>query len=228
MSEDVLATARLMFEAFRDEGVPVSRRTRSMYPFLKGGERLLWATPDRELRFGEVIIFCLPGRPAGAGADVPEEERGPELGDSETLRSLRDLLHGSLVVHRVVGHEKDGRLVTKGDNLPHLDRERVAPDAVLGIVRVVRGHGGCWRLDTGGAHAYGVLAASISRLGALKYSLAAGFDAALRRVVPPVGSRRVMRLAVRFGQRLFEGLLYVMLFRLLHRRDPELCGESRI
>ena len=61
-----------------------------MYPFLKGGERLLWATPDRELRFGEVIIFCLPGRPAGAGADVPEEERGPELGDSETLRSLRD------------------------------------------------------------------------------------------------------------------------------------------
>jgi hypothetical protein len=192
-----------------------------MAPFLAGGERLVWRPPDPAPRFGDVIIFCQPSRRAvpvegPGGEDVPETDLDAV---PEAAVELRRLLAGSLVVHRVVGRAAGGRLITKGDNLPHLDRETVDSGAVLGVVRAVREPGGALReLEGRGPRFYGAALASSSRLGAAVYRPAASIDALIRRMIPGMGERRLARLLARAVQRSAQATLHRLLYRACHGR----------
>jgi hypothetical protein len=223
---DVFKAARALFQTLGEQGVPVSTRTRSMAPFLLGGERLVWRPPQPAPQVGDVVIFCQPAfrQAQGEGPEAAIEDGG------EIAAELHRLLSGSLVVHRVVGRGRDGRLITKGDNLPHLDREPVPGEAVLGVVRSVREAPPIRRtrgLDGGGPRVYGRAMAWASRAGAALYRPAAAADALLRRVVPPLGDRRVFRLAVRLLQRSSQGLIHLLLYRICHRWTPEPRPQPR-
>jgi hypothetical protein len=223
---DVFAAARALFRALSEQGVPVSTRTRSMAPFLVGGERLVWRPPDPEPRLGDVVIFCQPARrqAQGEGSEAAIENGG------DVPPELRRLLAGSLVVHRVVGRASDGRLITKGDNLPHLDRHRVSPEAVLGVVLAVREAGPAPRtrgLDGRGPSLYARAMARASRAGAALYRASAAADLLLRRALPLLGDRRVFRLGVRAVQRAGQGLIHVALYRACHGWRPDPGSQER-
>lgn len=227
---ELFAAARSLFASAADAGLPVSTATRSMEPFLRGGERLVWRPPDPEPRLGDVVIFCQPQRARAAGeGDAGEAELDPERAVNEAQEQelpdvsleVRRWLAGSLVVHRLVGRDARGRLVTKGDNLPHLDRDPVEPEAVLGVVRAVRERSGDLRSTEGRrAAVYGRAIAAASRFGAAVYRPAAAGDALLRRVVPGLPDRRVLRLLARAWQRITQGLLHAALYRPCHRWQP--------
>lgn len=183
--------------------MPVSGATRSMAPFLRGGDEIVWRRAEGVPRVGDVVLFFrdAPARPDASLAD-----------------RLRD---GGLTVHRVIARRRDGRLVTKGDGLPGADARPPARSDLLGLVVAVVRRGRRYALDGAGARLYARVAAGVSRCGALLFGAATRVDAVAARVVPALGGRWLLRRPAWWLQRAVQGGWYLAGFRALHPRGEE-------
>ncbi|HHN74809.1 MAG TPA: hypothetical protein ENK10_06220 [Acidobacteria bacterium] len=182
---DLAAFLRRFLAEVREQGLEVSTRTQSMWPFFRGGETIHWRDPRPEPEVGDVVLFVMTSRAAGDEVQAAREEPGvrPAL-----LAALR-----GLVVHRVVAREPDGKLRTQGDNRPRPDLQPVATGDVLGVVTAIERGGQRWSLEGRRARFYGRGAAMISRLTA--------------RWVPFRGGWRLQRVAHRLWH-LLHGLCH--------------------
>lgn len=128
---------------------------------------------------------------------------------------------GILVVHRVVRVHRGPRFRTKGDGLPHLDRELVHGDQVLGRVVSIERGGERYSLEELGGRVYARLAAAFSSLEGFFYRFAWRLDRLLtprRHPEASTGGRTTLRRGLARAGRLGIGLLDRALFRRLHSR----------
>ncbi len=181
-ARELLVLVREMLEGLCEHGIEVSTETRSMAPLLEGAERIFWRTPEPPPRRGDVVIYYQ--RPRGGG------------------EGLSGLIHRCLVVHRLIRCRREGGMRTKGDGRPQMDLGVLPTEAVLGVVtRILRADGSV-SLEGAAARRYGLVIAALSGAGAGVYQLAAYADAVLRRLIPGLGRRRVLRAPAWWVQRL--------------------------
>lgn len=78
-----------------------------------------------------------PALPKGSVVLAASVDGADELPDGSIVVVRDDAEPGGVYVHRVVGRDDEGRLVTRGDANLIPDRRHVEPDAVVGKVRAV-------------------------------------------------------------------------------------------
>ena len=172
----------------------VSDKTQSMAPLLWGGESLQWRRAERGPRWGDVVLF---------------------LFETESVRAEGP----GVIAHRVIWRRSDGVVVTKGDNRPDPDRERVRPEQIFGVAVGVRRANSVVDLTGGGPRLYAVAAAGWSVVGAVLHAIGAALDAVPRKLVPGWGDRRLWRAAAWGVQRLGRRALHALLYRPCHREQ---------
>ena len=127
-----------------------------------------------------------------------------------------------LVVHRVVWVHRGRRYRTKGDGLPHLDREIVSSDHGLGRVVGIARDGVRYRTNAPGGRAYALVVALVSLTEGTLYRVAWRLDRLLTPRSHPEsaqhGGRTTLRRALSRTGRATMALLDRGLFRLLHAR----------
>jgi hypothetical protein len=192
----------------------LSGDSRSMVPTLRGGEVLHWRRLGRPPRAGEILVYHL-----APGAPVPDHATRPRT--AEPVSPLRDAVAGQkLVVHRVAWHRRDRSLRTKGDGRPLPDVEPVTSEAALGLVEAIERAGRRYELAGRRARAYAFAVLGLSLAGAGLFQLASWGDAVLRRIVPPLGPRWVLRAPAWWVQRGAQEVFRALLFRLAHPSGP--------
>lgn len=128
-----------------------------------------------------------------------------------------------LVVHRVVSLLPRRVFRTKGDGIPHLDRELATIELVLGRVVTIERGNERYRTDGPGGRFYGRLVASLSALEGFLYRFAWRLDRMLTPRGHPEaasGGRPTVRRALTRAGRAAIGLLDRALFLVLNRREP--------
>src|SRR5439155_10883526 len=126
-----------------------------------------------------------------------------------------------LVVHRVVGWPWGRACRTKGDGLPHLDRDLVPRERILGRVVGVEREGERFETDGPGGRVYGLMVGVLSALEGLLYRFAWRFDRLLTPAWHPDasrGGRTTNRRALTWMGRVALRSLDRLFFRLLHPR----------
>lgn len=187
--------------------INVSSATGSMVPMLRGGETLAWMRLDHEPIVGQLMLYRLqPAQQSGAASESD---------------SFANQIGQQLVVHRViqrVATEDQPLWRTKGDGRPAADVEMVALADILGIVIALQ-RGDSWiELQHKPARYYGRIVAISSLMSSKLFTIAQSADGLLRRLVPPLKNRWVLRWIAWRCQQATHLLLHGIFFRVCHAR----------
>jgi hypothetical protein len=205
-------------ESSEADGLGGRRRLgRSMEPMLAPGDAVRWRRHKVAPRFGELIVF---------------RSRAPAPGGSSS-RVTDALEQRDFVVHRVIGHRVDGRLLSKGDGRVSADHASVDPGDVLGVVEAVRVRG-TWRSTDGvGARVWANVAAAVSAMGSASHGVAEGADVLFARLRGGTSqalegpSCRLLGGMQRLVQRIWHAGLFATLHGTIEGPDGERCTDGR-